>query len=309
MRTSGLRSALASAVIGLALLGARTARAQTEGETPEHGSGAAHAEPSDLGVLDFFSAGWNQEWVHRHRRTPDMALLKVTTNFLEREFRLDYVNTQIANNAKLVASDLINGLMAYGLNRRLMLEVIANYQWNIGKTGSPANGAGIGFLARFQLVDNPTQSYSFQYRISPPNRPIGQTQTSMTHSLSGWQDIEALIPALTRVGLYFSFQYENLLGPLPKPGARSNDISYDISFAKTWTSPEMMVIGNFTTFLEFFGTTDLDGSSASPTVITITPGIRFWLIPKNSLTFGVEFPLTTTPPASVTYRATYILNF
>jgi hypothetical protein len=34
----------------------------------------------------------------------------------------------------------------------------------------------------------------------------------MTYALAGWQDMQALVPALDRVGLYFSLQYENLLG-------------------------------------------------------------------------------------------------
>ncbi len=43
-------------------------------------------EPSELTLLNFFSEGWDQDWVKRsrHGRTPDMALLRVTTNFLER---------------------------------------------------------------------------------------------------------------------------------------------------------------------------------------------------------------------------------
>ncbi|HMK74237.1 MAG TPA: hypothetical protein VK454_12910 [Myxococcaceae bacterium] len=317
MDLSAVRRAVVPAVFPL-LVVALPARAQTEeppaavasdaGEQHPQPAGG-HQELSDLGILNFFSEGWNVKWVHRHRYTPDMALLKVTTNFLEQEFRLDYANTQIANNTTLVASDLLNGLIAYALNRRFMLEIIANYQWNIKKSGSPANGAGGGFLVRFQLVDNPTQSYDFQVRISGPNRPIGQTQTSMQYSLSGWQDMHALIPALGRFGLYYSFTYENLLGPLPKAGARSNDISYDISFAETWTSPDVPVVGNFTTFVEFFGTTDLDGTSTTPTVISVTPGVRFWLIPKNSLTLGLELPLVSTPPFNIIYRLTYILNF
>ena len=317
MGLGAVKRGVAPAVFLLLVVGL-PASAQTEeppataatdaGEEQEHHA-PGHEALSDLGILNFFSQGWNVKWVHRHRYTPDMALLKVTTNFLEQEFRLDYANTQIANNPTLVASDLLNGLIAYALNRRFMLEIIANYQWNIKKSGSPANGAGGGFLVRFQLIDNPTQSYDFQIRISGPNRPIGQTQTSMQYSLSGWQDMHALIPALGRFGLYYSFTYENLLGPLPKPGARSNDISYDISLAETWTSPDVPVVGNLTTFVEFFGTTDLDGTSTTPTVISVTPGVRFWLVPKNSLTFGAELPLVSNPPFDIIYRLTYILNF
>ena len=64
----------------------------------------------------------------------------------------------------------------------------------------------------------------------------------------------------------------------------------------------------FTTFLEFAGVTNLDGSAAG-TTISITPGIRFWLARANSITFGIDFPLTTNPAYSVVYRLNYILNF
>ena len=54
--------------------------------------------------------------------------------------------------------------------------------------------------------------------------------------------------------------------------------------------------------------TNLDGS-ASGTTISISPGIRFWFVPRNSVTFGIDFPLTTNPADSVVYRLNYILNF
>lgn len=263
---------------------------------------------SDLTLLNFFSEGWGQPWEKRRRYTPDMALLRVTTNFLEREFRLDYVLTDAANNPKLDSTDLANALVAYGLNRRLMIEIITNYQWNVPPNGDTASGAGGGFLARFQLVDTPTQSYSFQTRVSPPNKGLGQTQTSLTYALAGWQDMHALVPALGRFGLYYSFQYESLVGS-HKPGAAQNDVSYDISIAETWTSPSTPVLGNFTTFLEAFGTTILDGASSGKTAVSLTPGIRFWFVPENSFTLGVDLPVIQAPPFHWVFRATYIMNF
>jgi len=129
----------------------------------------------------------------------------------------------------------------------------------------------------------------------------------MQYTLAGWQDIGAVIKPLGRFGLYYSFQYENLLGA-HKTGATLNDITYVISFAETWLPATTSVLGNFTTFLEFTGVTNLDGT-ASGTTITISPGIRFWFIPKNSFTFGIDFPLTTNPAFSIVYRLNYILNF
>jgi hypothetical protein len=277
---------------------------ETEGKKDEH-----ETELSNLGLLNFFSEGWGQPWAHRHRRTPDMALLRVCTNFLERELRLDYAYTDVRNNPALKDTHFLNSLIAYGVNRRLMFEVIANYQWNLGgPTGAPVDGAGAAGLLRFQLVDTPDKSYSAQVRVSAPNKGIGQTQTSFQYTLAGWQDMQALIPFLDRVGLYYSFQYENLQGS-HKAGGRSNDISYDLSVAKTWTNPTTPVVGNFTTFLEAYATADLDGDNKGVYVVTLTPGIRFWFLPKNSFTMGVDFPVTDNPPFREVYRFTYILNF
>ena len=269
---------------------------------------AAPQHLSDLTIANFFTEGWNQPWAKRKRYTPDMALLKVTTNFLEREFRFDYVLTNVANSATLDTTDMINGLIAYGLNRRLMIEVISNYQWNNPIRGDTKSGAGGGFLARFQLVDTDTASYSFQTRISPANKGIGATQTSLQFALAGWQDMHAVVAALGRFGLYYSFQYENLLGS-HAPGVMENDISYDISFAETWTQPTTAVFGNFTTFVEFFGQSSLDGANSGKTNITITPGFRFWFIPENSLSFGVDLPISSKPAVHSVVRATYIMNF
>jgi hypothetical protein len=268
--------------------------------------GSEEHQLSDLTPLNFFTEGWNQAWAHRHRHTPDMALLRVTTNFLERELRIDYVFTAVNNNPKVNDTQLLNGLIAYGLNRRLMIEVITNYQWNVPPKGAPASGPAGGALVRFQLVDTPTASYAIQARVSTPNKGIGQTTTSMTYALAGWQDVNAWIPALGRFGLYYSFQLESLYGA--KKGATTSDINYVLSLAETWTDPSMLLIGNFTTFLELAGVTPFDGTNIS-TTLSLTPGIRFWLIPMNSLTFGVDVPLTTNPPYSLAYRLTYIMNF
>jgi len=277
----------------------------TAPESPEH---AKAAPMSDLSITNFFSEGWNQEWHKWRHFTPDMALLRVTTNFLERELRADYANTSIAGSATQDSTDFANVLMAYALNRRLMLEIIGNYQWNDPVAGTPVSGSGAGLLARFQLVENADQSYSVQARVSPPNKGIGQTQTSLTFALAGWQDVHAWAPALGRFGLYFSFQYEDLLGP-HRAGQMQHDVSYDVSIAETWTSPSTPVFGNLTTFLEAFGQTALDGASSGKTNVTLTPGVRFWFIPENSISLGVDFPVSHAPAIHTVYRATYILNF
>jgi hypothetical protein len=275
--------------------------------------GAAEAEPSDLTLMNFFTEGWIEDWVKRSRkgRTPDMALLRVTTNFLEREFRLDYVYTNnVRNSAKVENSQLLNGLIAYGLNRRLMIEVISNYQWNeppAGSTALKANGAGGAALVRFQLADTVDQCYGLQCRVSAPNRGIGQTNTVVSPSLAGFQDLQTIL-GLDQVGLYESITYDSATGP-HAPGARTQDISYALSIARTWTDTTAYPVGKLTTFLELFATTDMSGTTEHHTGVTLTPGVRFWFAHENSLTFGVDFPVSEPHPFSNVFRVTYILNF
>jgi hypothetical protein len=52
------------------------------------------------------------------------------------------VRTNAKNNLKLDTADFVNALIAYGLNRRLMIEVIANYQWNNGPENMDGAGGG-----------------------------------------------------------------------------------------------------------------------------------------------------------------------
>jgi hypothetical protein len=264
---------------------------------------------SDLTIGNFFSQGWTQPWAKRERAdgTPDMALLKVTTNFLERELRLDYARTEGLKNSKYRDTDFFNGLIAYGLNRRLMLEVISNYQWNTPVSGAGVSGSGGGGLVRFQLVDTELSSYSVQFRLGAPNQSIGQTQTSRQIGLGAFNDLYPLV-GLSRTGLYYSVTYETLVGKHAN-GARESDIAYDVSLAKTWTEPRTPVFGNFTTFLEAFATTDLDGTKSGHTVATLTPGVRFWFYPENSMTLGTDVPVSGPHPFNDVIRVTYILNF
>ena len=326
------RPGRALGVVGVALLAgalASAARAQEPPAAPGWGGGDATASLeaeslaglvapekhggttphlSDLSIANFFTEGWNQDWEKWRHYTPDMALLRVTTNFLERELRADYAKTEVANSTTTDSTDFLNMLIAYAPNRRLMLEIIGNYQWNDRTNGTEISGAGAAFLTRFQLIENADQSYSFQARISAPNKGIGGTQTSLQFGLAGWQDVHSWVPALGRFGLYYSFTYENLLGNHAAT-ATKNDISYDVSFAETWTTPSTKFFGNLTTFLEFFGQTFLDGANSGKTNVTVTPGFRFWFVPENSISFGVDFPVSGRPAIHNVYRATYILNF
>jgi hypothetical protein len=82
------------------------------------------------------------------------------------------VHTKAENNPKLDTSDLANGLIAYGLNRRLMIEVISNYQWNNGSSDS--DGASGGFLHACSSSTRPTSHTPFRPASLPPTRASGR---------------------------------------------------------------------------------------------------------------------------------------
>lgn len=237
-----------------------------------------------------------------------MALLRVTTNFLEREFRFDYQGARHVNhNAKVRRTDFIQGLIAYGLDRRIMIEVIGSYQWNHKDGLNIVDGPGAGAVTRFQLVDTEVSSYAVQLKVTAPNKSIGQTGATISPAIAGWTDMDALA-GLDRVGLYYSINWDNVSGPHAHP-AQTNVLTYDISVAKTWTELSTPVLGNLTTFLEGVLSQAGDGPTAHRTQGTLTPGIRFWFVPENSLTFGVDLPVSYPHAQSEVFRVTYILNF
>src|SRR5581483_9578517 len=96
--------------------------------------GAAHDRNttlSDLTLFNLFSEGWDQPWAKRERAAPDMALLRVTTNFLEREFRLDYARTNdIRNNSNRECTGFRSGRSGYRLKRRLLMRDTTHDQAN-----------------------------------------------------------------------------------------------------------------------------------------------------------------------------------
>jgi hypothetical protein len=99
--------------------------------------------PQDLTLANFFSAGWNEEWAKRphESRAPDMALLRVQTNFLEREFRTNYAFEDEINSRKRRSLGEVEALIAYGLNRRFMLEVVTTYDKFATRRGPDEQGA------------------------------------------------------------------------------------------------------------------------------------------------------------------------
>ena len=237
---------------------------------------------------------------------PDMAFLHVQTNFLERELRFDFYSQQNLHSNKTRSVEFMDGLLAYSFNRRFMLEVVSNYEWMDARKGANSSGSAAALLARFQLVDVPGSSYALNFRVTTPNDDIGVTQTALSPSLAGWQDLTGL--GLKRMGLYYDIQEESYLGSA-KAGTKHNDIVYAASLAKTWTDPKTPFFGNFTTFAEAYGTTNLDGSERGNTAVNVTPGIRFTLGHGNIIMAGVDLPVSNPHDFDATYRLTYIINF
>jgi hypothetical protein len=189
-----------------------------------------------------------------------------------------------------------------------MLEIVGDYEWDqyrIG-TGNDRNGGAAAAVARVQLVDLPGTSYALTFRVNSPNHSIDNEQTVISAALAGWQDLSKI--GLPRTGLYFHVQEETYTGP-GEAGAKRTDMTYDITLAKTWTRPNLPVIGNFTTFVEAYGVTNLDGDNQGGTSITITPGFRTTLGHGHILMAGADIPVTRPQPYGVVYRLTYIINF
>jgi hypothetical protein len=269
---------------------------------------AAPGQPSDLTLANFFTEGWDDAWTHRATPdgAPDMSLLHVTTNFLEREERTDFYSQHDVSGAGTRSLDYLDSLIAYGLNRRIMFEALGAYQWNTARSGRERNGLGGAFVTRIQLIDVPGASYAFNFRVSAPNAGIKSPQTTYSPSLAGWQDLSRY--GLSRVGLYYSITDNSYVGP-PDSNNRRNALGYAVALAKTWTQPTEPLIGNFTTFVEFYGETPLDGAESGNTAIDVTPGIRFNLGHGNIFMAGVDLPVTTPHNFDSTYRLTYIINF
>lgn len=284
----------------------------------EYNPGPRQDPLSDLTLGNFFSAGWNDDFAVRSRATgtPDLPLLRVQSNCMLRLFRANFYEQTGLNSPK--RKDLIDcdGWIDWSFNRRMMLEVNDAYQWVDPRTGSPsASGGAPGLLGRIQLVDTEPSSCCFNFKVTAPNVPLAVTQTTLNYGLAGFEDLAYWFP-LDRVGLYYSFTLDSYAGPAAK-GVKQTDAQYDISLAKTITDPDTPIFGNLTLFVENFAQTDLDGSEAGRTLVTITPGMRFNLGKcdrmkmgsNNCLIFGTDIPVSEYRPWYATYRFTYIKVF
>jgi hypothetical protein len=288
----------------LYFLAALTMRA---GEIVLPASTTANPDFSDLTVGNFFSSGWDQAWARRSRgdNTPDMSLLRVQTNFLVRLSRTDLAIQQNPVSDAIRQVESLTETVEYPFNRRIQIAVVGNYQWLNAREGDDIKGGAVGAFTRVQLVDTRSSSLAMTLRGTFPNHGLDIKTTTISLAIEGWQDLAPI--GLHRTGLYYHLQEETQAGPVV-PGGVRNDLTYDLSLARTWTGPNAL-LGNATTFVEAYTKTNLDGARRGETTLTLTPGVRVNVAQRHILMAGVDFPLTSPRPYDRVIRVTYIFNF
>ena len=270
-------------------------------------AGTPQGTVSDLSLASFLSEGWDRPWskFQRGEGTPDMSLLRVQTNFLVQLFRLDTTLETGRTSPAFSGGESVMSTVEYALDRRFMPGVFVNHQWLTGRHGPDDDGSAGGLFGRFQLIETQQSSLAFTLKMVLPDHDLGEHLTTWSHALAGWQDLSPL--GLGRTGLYYHVQHEMPGGPAPA-GATRNDATYDLSLATTWSSPHA-TLENFTTFVEAYGKTLLDGEHAERTNLWLTPGFRFTLSSRHILMFGVDIPVDGPRPNDQLFRFTWIANF
>lgn len=234
-----------------------------------------------------------------------MTLLRVQSNLLLYSLRTDSYFERMTPANRDHRIEYVNQLFEFSPNRRVMFGAFGNFQWIDGRTRDDRGGGTYGALVRLQLIDLKNTSYAFNLRAAAPNEGLGEKQIVTSVALAGWHDLTPL--GLYRVGLYWHVQEETWIGP-SITGGRRNDLTYDLTLAKTWSAPSAR-LENFTTFLEGFSKTDVDGPNRGHSVVTLTPGFRFNLHHHHVIMAGVDVPLSTPRPFEQILRLTYIYAF
>ena len=270
---------------------------------------AASGMSSDLTLDNFFTEGWDQSFAPRVRTegAQDMELLRASTNFLQQEFRATYGFENDVKSRWIRDISNVGALVDVGLNRRLMLGVGADYEWiDTRRRYRELDGMSGVFAGRVQLVETEHSSYSFNFSADTPSQGLRVKVTTLNYALAGWNDLTPF--GLTGAGLYYSIMESAYLGPPTGTGIR-NDLTYDVSLAKTWTGTDAAGLRNFTTFLEAFANSSLDGTVHGRTNASLTPGIRFSLGKDQTIVAGIVLPASSPRLYEATYRLAYIYTF
>jgi hypothetical protein len=238
--------------------------------------------------------------------TANLELLRVEASFLEHDLRLDYSYEDNIRSAKTQAATNLSARIAVPIDTSLMVAVAAHYEWLDERDGKNENGAAGSVLGRVPLVQEADSSYAFNLRLGTPNKGVGNDKTVVAAGISGFEDLDALL-GLDRVGAYAHLEFQHTSGPGQIDGG--NHLEYVLSLAKTWTDAGTPVLGRFSTFAEFGGSTAVDVGSGEPSTLFITPGIRMDLAPRHALVVGADFPLSQPHGFGQTIRFSYVLSF
>ena len=146
-------------------------------------------DPAPLYLLDLFSTGWDEDFTRRDSedRAPDLALLRVQTNFMEREVRVNYFYENNIHTKTQKNLNDVDYFIAYAFNRRFMLEVLGNDQWVDGRKVPDSSGPSARFVGRLQLISTPESSYTFNFQTIAPDNGIGQHTTTLSYGLAGFE--------------------------------------------------------------------------------------------------------------------------
>jgi len=281
-----------------------------------------HHEPTDLRLFDFFNTGWTENFEDRERagKAPRLNLFKTRQGFLEREATFNYGFERRADQGQFDGQEASIGF-EYALNRRFEMDVEPFYTWK-RTLGPRDNQSGLQWDlgTRFQLIDTEDTAVNFQLRVLTPQAHLDESQTTLAPLLAGFNDLTKY--GLYRTGLYYTFEYDALIGPRGQepespglaPGLRaSSAITYSAALAKTLVDPEVPLVGDFTLFVEAFGTTNLNGGQRGDTYFSFTPGIRMNLAGREEkawwLQGGVEIPVTGPRPFDMGVRISLIHDF
>ena len=268
---------------------------------------AASGMSSDLTLDNFLTEGWDQSYTPRVRAdgTQDVELRRVTTASLKQEIGLTY---EFENDVKSYWErdfHFVDAQAEMALNRRLSLAVADSYEW-INTRARYRNESGMqeAFLGRLQLVETEHSAYSFHLTVDTPDLGLRIKVTTLNYGLAGWNDLTPF--GLPRVGLYYSVSESVYLGPPTGSGIR-NDLTYAVSLAKTWTGPAGM--RDFTTFIEAFANSALDGRVEGRTNSSLTAGISLPVGKSQTIIVGVVIPTTKPRGYEAAYELQYVFHF
>jgi len=239
------------------------------------------------------------------RRTPDLVLLRVQTNFLEHDLRLDSTyQDRITGTPARSATDF-DIRLAVPVDTVWMIGVIGNYRWLEEVNRPNENGAAVSVFGRVQMIEEVESSYAFTLEISSPNKGVENDRTQVSAGVAGFEDLDALL-GFDGVGLYADLQLQHSTSRGQVDGG--NQLAYVVSMAKTWTG-DLLGTARLSVFEELGGTTQIDQGSGGRTTLSITPGFRFDPSPAHAFLAGVDFPLTHPHGFGELFRISYIYSF